>query len=1177
MVNKQKIMKTMDGNEACATVAYQFTEVAAIYPITPSSPMAEKTDEWASDGKKNAFGQPVTLVEMQSEAGAIGAVHGALESGALATTFTSSQGLMLMIPALHILSGHRHPAVIHVAARTVGTHANSIFGDHSDVMNCRQTGVAMLCSGSVQEAMDLTGVAHLSSIKSRIPFLHFFDGFRTSHEMQKIELIDVNKVVELMDKEALEAWRAIAMNPEHPSMRTTVHGPDVYFQGKEASNRFYDALPDVVSNYFEEINKITGRNYQLFNYYGSQEADRIIVAMGSVGETVKEVVDYLANKGEKVGYLQVHLYRPFSIRHFLNVIPSTVEKIAVLDRSKEHGAIGEPLYIDVCAAYANLEKRPKIYGGRYGLSSKDTDPAQIKAVFDNLKEQAPKNNFTIGIIDDVTFLSLDSNTPIKTESDDTISCKYWGLGSDGTVGANKSSAKIIGDNTDYYTQAYFEYDTKKSFGITKSHLRFSKKPIRSTYLVKSADFIACHNQTYLDKYEIINELKDGGTFLLNCDWQEDELTEKLPPRVKRYIAKHSIDFYTIDANKISSELGLGNKINVILQASFFKLANIIPIENAMLYMEEMIKETYSEKGEKIVKMNTAAIEYGVNHLHKVNIPESWLSIEEEYPISDELPDFIRKVVVPINRQIGDSLPVSTFIGHEDGTFPTGTTAYEKRGIATSIPYWDHTKCLQCNQCSYVCPHASIRPYLLNEEEVKNAPDGFQIADAKGVNNKDLKYSIQVSTMDCTGCGSCVSVCPSKEKALTMIPVNDYNRDLSLWDYALKITDKSELFNVHTVKGSQFKLPLVEFSGACAGCGQTPYAKLITQLYGDKSYWVNAIGCSQAWGAAIPSFPYTKNNEGRGPSFVASLFENQAEFGLGMCLGVKQRREEVRKQAQSLLSLINEDSLKNALESWLLTFDDLEKSDNTSKLLEYELKKANLTGLAKELSDDMLLHKDQFRKKCIWLFGGDGWAYDIGFSGLDHVIASGEDVNIFVIDTEVYSNTGGQASKATPLGASAQFQVSGKKTRKKDLGKQMMTYGNVYVAQVAMGANQSQLIKAVSEAVAFPGPSIIIAYTPCIAHGIKAGMSDVQKEMKRAVDSGYWVLYRYNPLNRDSLLTIDSAVPTLPYKEFLDGELRFSVLKNKFPERAEKLYEEAEKLAKENYEGYLKLAEYYNKY
>lgn len=1176
MVDKQKIMKTIDGNEACATVAYHFTEVAGIYPITPSSPMAEKTDEWASEGKKNAFGQPVTLVEMQSEAGAIGAVHGALEAGALATTFTSSQGLMLMIPALHIISGHRHPAVIHVAARTVGTHANSIFGDHSDVMNCRQTGIAMLCTGSVQEVMDLTGVSHLSAIKSRIPFLHFFDGFRTSHEIQKIELIDVNKVVELMDREALEAWRAIAMNPDHPSMRTTVHGPDVYFQGKESSNRFYDSLPDVVSNYMEEINKITGRDYQLFNYFGSSEADRIIIAMGSVGETIKEVVDYLNSKGEKVGYLQVHLYRPFSIKHFLNAIPCTVEKVAVLDRCKEHGATGEPLYMDVCAAYANKEKCPKIYGGRYGLSSKDTDPSQIKAVFDNLNKQVPKNNFTIGIIDDVTFLSLDSSTPIETESDDTISCKFWGLGSDGTVGANKSTAKIIGDNTDFYTQAYFEYDTKKSFGITKSHLRFSKKPIRSTYLVKSADFIACHNQTYLDKYEIINELKDEGTFFLNCDWKEEELSEKLPSSIKKYLAEHSINFYIIDANKIGNELGLGNKINMILQASFFKLANIIPIEDALLYMKDMIRKTYSKKGEKIVEMNIAAIEYGVNNLHKVNIPNSWLTVKKETSDYSKLPDFVKNIAIPINRQIGDSLPVSAFVGHEDGTFPTGTTAYEKRGIATALPLWDPAKCLQCNQCSYVCPHASIRPYLLDENETKNAPDEFKMVDVKGIKDKDLKYSIQISTMDCTGCGSCVSVCPAKDKALTMIPVTEYNRDLSLWDYALKIIDKGELFDSKTVKGSQFKQPLVEFSGACAGCGQTPYAKLITQLYGDKTYWVNAIGCSQAWGAAIPSFPYTKNKEGKGPSFVASLFENQAEFGLGMCLGVKQRREEVRKQAQALLNLVDENSLKSALESWIETFDDLEKSDYTSKVLEDQLKKTKLTSLAKELADDMLLHKDQFRKKCIWLFGGDGWAYDIGFGGLDHIIASGEDVNIFVIDTEVYSNTGGQASKATPLGASAQFQVSGKKTRKKDLGKQMMSYGNVYVAQVAMGANQSQLIKAITEAVAFPGPSIVIAYTPCIAHGIKAGMSNVQKEMKRAVDSGFWVLYRYNTLNKDKILTIDSPVPTLSFKEFLDGEARFSVLKNKFPEKAEKLYEEAEKLAKENYENYLKLAECYNK-
>ncbi|MBZ9626013.1 pyruvate:ferredoxin (flavodoxin) oxidoreductase [Clostridium sp. FP2] len=1175
MNSNNKVMKTMDGNEACATVAYQFTEVAGIYPITPSSPMAEKTDEWASEGRKNMFGQPVTLVEMQSEAGACGAVHGALEAGALATTFTSSQGLMLMIPCLHIIAGHRHPGVLHVAARSVGTHANSIFGDHQDVMDCRATGFAMLASGSVQAVMDLAGVAHLSAIKARIPFIHFFDGFRTSHEVQKIEMIDLDKVTKLVDIDALEAWRAVAMNPEHPSIRTTVQGPDVYFQNQEANNPHYDGLPEVVEAYLEEINKITGRDYHLFNYYGAKDADRLIVAMGSVCETARETVEYLNNKGEKVGLLEVHLYRPFSVEYFLKAIPNTVKKIAVLDRSKEPGSIGEALYVDVCATYTNNENAPKIYGGRYGLSSKDTNPAQIKAVFDNLKNDEPKNNFTIGIVDDVTFLSLDSSTPIVTESRDTVSCKFWGLGSDGTIGANKNSAKIIGDHTDMYTQAYFEYDTKKSYGITKSHLRFSKNPIRSTYLVKAADLLACHNETYLDKYDMIHEIKDGGTFLLNCSWKEEELTDRLPLNVKKYIADHNINFYIVDANKISNELGLGNRANMILQAAFFALTKVIPIEDAVKYMKEAVKRTYAKKGEKVVNMNLNAVDSGITSPIKVNVPESWSSAKVENTMDEDLPDMIKNIVIPVNRQRGDDLPVSTFIGHEDGTFKMGTTAFEKRGIATEIPVWDASKCLQCNQCSYVCPHAAIRPYLLDAEEVNNAPENFSLIDANGAAANGMNYTLQVSTLNCTGCGSCAASCPAKEKALKMVVAGDWIKDTTNWDYALNISDKGDLFDVKTVKGSQFRQPLLEFSGACAGCGETPYAKLITQLYGDKAYWVNAIGCSMAWAAAMPSFPYTTNKKGHGPSYVCSLFENQAEAGLGMFLGVKQRRNGVKMQALNLLTMVKETKLEKAINEWLETFDSLRCSDPTSEAMSKALKDAKLDGEAKTIAENMLLHRDQFTKKSIWLFGGDGWAYDIGFGGLDHVIASGEDINIFVVDTELYSNTGGQASKATPIGANAKFADSGKKTQKKDLGRQMMTYGNTYVAQVAMGADRNQLIKALTEAEEHKGPSLIIAYAPCISHGIKAGMSNVQNEMKKAVDAGLWTLYRFNPDKREKPFTLDSKAPTKHVKEFFDGETRYASLKMKYPELAEKLFAEAQKAADEHYKSYVRLEKSYN--
>lgn len=1176
-MSKNKIMKTMDGNEACAMVAYEFTEVAGIYPITPSSPMAEKTDEWAAQGKKNMFGQPVTLVEMQSEAGAIGAVHGALEVGALATTFTSSQGLMLMIPCLHIISGHRHPGVLHVAARTVGTHANSIFGDHQDVMDCRATGVAMFSTGSVQEVMDLAALPHLAAVKSRIPFLHFFDGFRTSHEIQKIEVINFEQVRSLLDLDALKAWRELAQNPEHPVIRTTVQGPDVYFQNAEASNPEYDQLPEVVEQYLAELSRITGREYHLFNYYGAPDARRVLIGMGSVGETAREVVDHLNAKGEKVGYLSVHLYRPFSVKHFLSALPKTVEKIAVLDRYKECGGVGEALYVDVCAAFANRKNAPLIYGGRYGLSSKDTTPAQIKAAFDNLSLDTPKSPFTLGIVDDVTQLSLETGAPLQTGAPDTISCKFWGLGSDGTVGANKNSAKIVGDHTDMYTQAYFEYDTKKSYGITKSHLRFSKSPIRSTYLVERADFVACHNESYIQKYDMVQQVHPGGIFLLNCEWDAGELESHLPGRVKRFIVENGIRFYTINAYQLAHQLGLGNKANIILQAAFFKLSGILPLENAVTYMKDAIRKTYGKKGEQVVSKNLSAIDSGISGVVEVQVPESWKQAPLEEESLDGIPQQIRDIVIPINNQKGDSLPVSAFVGHESGTFKMGTTAYEKRGIAIELPQWDPVKCIQCNRCSYVCPHGAIRPYLLNAGEVAAAPEGFPTAAAKGGKAVEgLAYTLQVSTLGCTGCGSCAAVCPAPGKALTMIPATDRKYDASAWEYALTLSEKGDRFSPNTVKGSQFRQPLLEFSGACAGCGETPYAKLITQLYGSKAYWVNAIGCTMAWSAAMPSFPYTTDRKGHGPSYFTSLFENQAEAGLGAFLGVEKRRNEVKLHAEALLPLISGSQLAQDLTAWLEAFDDLDASDPASAAMATSLEQAaDSDALSPEAAahvSAMLLNRDQFTKKSIWLFGGDGWAYDIGFGGLDHVIASGRDVNIFIVDTEVYSNTGGQASKSTPLGASAQFAASGKRTKKKELGRQLMTYGDVYVAQVAMGADPNQLIRALTEAVAYHGPSVIIAYAPCISHGIKAGMANVQREMKRAVDAGLWTLYRYNPLNPDDPMTVDCGAPTLPYRDFLMGQGRYTSLMLKFPEIAEQLFAEGEATVQDHYNAYVRLAE-----
>lgn len=1165
-------MRIMDGNEAAAYIAYAFTEVAGIYPITPSSPMAELTDVWAANGKKNIFGQKVRLVEMQSEAGAIGAVHGALEAGALATSYTSSQGLMLMIPTMYRISGQRHPGVLHVSSRTVGTHAFSIFGDHSDVMGCRQTGFAMLSTGSVQEIMDLAGIAHLSAIKSRVPFMHFFDGFRTSHEIQKVECLEYDDLEKLVDFKALDAFRKNSLNPERPVLRSTVQNPDIYFQVREANNRFYEAVPGIVENYMKEINKLTGRDYKLFNYYGAQDAESIIIAMGSVSGAIKETVDYLCAKGEKVGYVQVHLYRPFSVKHLLEVIPGTVNRIAVLDRTKELGAIGEPLYEDICTAYANAKERPDIYAGRYGLSSKDTTPAQIKAVYDNLKVENPKNHFTVGIVDDVTNLSLEVGSELELGQKDMLSCKFWGLGSDGTVGANKNSIKIIGDNTDFYTQAYFEYDTKKSYGITKSHLRFGKSPIRSSYLIKKADFVACHNQSYIYKYDMVTEIKKGGTFLLNCSWSESELDEKLPAKVKQYIANNDIKLYIIDAIKVSRELGLGNRANAVLQSAFFQLAKIIPVEDAVEYMKQAIKKTYAKKGEKIVKMNCDAVDKGIQEAKEVKVPEYWANACDTTPVSSkDVPDIIKNILIPINALEGDELPVSAFKGMEDGTMPLGTSAYEKRGIATDIPEWKPEDCIQCNLCAYVCPHASIRPFLLHDEEVKNAPEGLKNCQAKGKGVDAYQYTMQISTLDCTGCGNCVDVCPSKGKALFMKPLEEEEKNQILWDYTLSLKDKEGMFEPTTVKGSQFKQPLLEFSGACAGCGETPYVKLLTQLYGDRIYIANGTGCSQAWGAAMPCIPYTTNKEGKGPAWSNSLFENNAEFSLGMCLAVTQQRERLKMLASELKSISEDHSLIEALNTWMEYYDDGEKSIFASKALVKTLTSSILTGKAKEIGNIILNNRENLSKKSMWMVGGDGWAYDIGFSGLDHVIASGEDVNILIVDTEVYSNTGGQSSKATPLAAVAQFAASGKKNKKKDLGLMLMSYGHVYVAQVAMGANPNQLIKAMVEAEKFPGPSIVIAYAPCVAHGLKNGMSSTQSESKKAVEAGYWHLYRYNPLLKENAFALDSKEPTASFKEFLRGEVRYSSLERTFPEIAEVLFDQAEQAAKEKYESYKQLA------
>ena len=1160
--------KTMDGNTAAAYVSYAFTDVAAIYPITPSSPMAEHVDEWAAAGRKNIFGQKVKIMEMQSEGGASGAVHGSLQAGALTTTYTASQGLLLMIPNMYKIAGELLPGVFQVSARALAANSLNIFGDHQDVMACRQTGFAMLAESSVQQVMDLAAVAHLSAIKARVPFLNFFDGFRTSHEIQKIELIDYEDFAKLVDMDAVNAFRRRALNPDHPVTRGTAQNPDIYFQEREVSNKYYEAVPEIVEGYMKQISKITGRNYSLFNYYGAKDAERIIIAMGSVCDVIEETVDYLNSKGEKVGLVTVHLYRPFSIKHLLNAIPKTVKKIAVLDRTKEPGSIGEPLYLDVRNAFYGAAHQPIIVGGRYGLGSKDTIPAHVMGIYDNLKKSEPKNGFTMGIVDDVTNTSISLGEDIDTTPEGTKACKFWGLGSDGTVGANKSAIKIIGDHTDMYAQGYFSYDSKKSGGITISHLRFGKKPIKAPYLINKADFVACHNQSYVYKYDVLEGLKKNGKFLLNCVWGKEELEEKLPAFMKRYIAKNNIEFYTLNAVKIAQEIGLGGRINMIMQSAFFKISNIIPVDDALKYLKEAVVTSYGKKGQKVVDMNNAAIDKGALSIVKINVPESWKDAKDEKETKKEVPEFIKNILEPMNRQEGDKLPVSAFVGMEDGTFPSGTAAYEKRGIAINVPEWQPDKCIQCNQCSFVCPHATIRPVLLNDAEVKNAPKGFAVKPASGA--KGLSFRMQISPLDCTGCGNCAEICPAKEKALVMKPLDTQLKENDNWDYAMNVSPKANPMKKESVKGSQFEEPLLEFSGACAGCGETSYAKIVTQLFGDRMMIANATGCSSIWGASAPSMPYTKNHAGHGPAWANSLFEDNAEYGLGMFLGVKQIREKIALNAQKAIEKGVSCELKAALEDWITNMDNGEKTRERADKLTALLEKESSNAAVAEILQD----KDYLVKRSHWIFGGDGWAYDIGYGGLDHVLATGENVNVLVFDTEVYSNTGGQSSKSTPAAAIAKFAASGKKTKKKDLGMMAMSYGYVYVAQISMGADKNQTLKAIAEAEAYDGPSLIIAYAPCINHGLKAGMGCSQLEEKRAVECGYWSMYRFNPMLKEegkNPFTLDSKEPTGNFREFLLGEVRYSSLKKLFPEHAEALYEKTEKDAKERLEGYKKLA------
>ena len=1170
MANKQ----TIDGNTAAAHVAYAFSDVGAIYPITPSSPMAEICDEWAAHDRKNMFGQKMRIAEMQSEAGAAGAVHGSLATGAFTSTFTASQGLLLMIPNMYKIAGELLPCVFHVTARSLAAHALSIFGDHSDVMATRQTGFAMLASNSVQEVMDMAAVSHLATLKSKVPFLHFFDGFRTSHEVQKVELLDYEKLVELADKKAIAEFRARAMNPEHPHLQGTAQNPDIYFQGREAANKFYDAVPGIVESVMDEFYKAFGRKYGLFDYVGAPDAENVIVLMGSGAETVEESINYLNARGYKVGAIKVRLYRPFSAKHFIDVLPKSVKKIAVLDRTKEPGALGEPLYQDIITALAEQGRTAQVVGGRYGLSSKEFTPSMVKAVYDNLAG-AMKNHFTVGINDDVTNLSLDFSDRIDGAPEGTHRCKFYGLGSDGTVGANKNSIKIIGDHTEMNVQGYFHYDSKKSGGLTVSHLRFGKKAIQSAYLIDVADFIACHNPSYVTRYDMLSEAKDGGVFLLNSPWTAEQMECELPAVVKNTIAKKKLKFYNIDAIKLAEEAGMGGRINTVMQAAFFKVAGIIPEAEAIDYMKKAVQKTYGKKGDKIVQMNYTAIDMGADGMEEIKVPASWATTTEGAPVAAapvEAGEFFVKVLYPIIEQKGDELPVSAF--DPRGYFPTGTTQYEKRGIAVNVPKWIPENCIMCNQCSFVCPHAVIRPFLAKPEDLANAPAGYVTKDARGKEVTGLKYRMQISPLDCTGCGNCADICPAKEKALVMEPLADHcETENPNWEFAIKLPRPEVDVNKSTVIGSQYQQPLFEFSGACAGCGETPYIKLVTQLFGDRMIVANATGCSSIYGGNTPTCPYTKNAKGQGPAWANSLFEDNAEFGFGMNIGVTQQRER-------LAMLVTEFGEKGGAEAkaicdaWLATMNEGEASKATSKALGELVNGCKDCGceidaLAKEIAG----MSDLFVKKSIWIFGGDGWAYDIGYGGLDHVLAQGEDVNVLVLDTELYSNTGGQASKATPTGSVAKFAAAGKRTKKKDLGAISMTYGYVYVAQVCMGSNHSQLIKALQEAESYHGPSLVIAYAPCINHGIN--MSKTQAEMRLAVEAGYWQLYRYNPLLKEegkNPFSLDSKAPTASYQEFINSEIRYKTLAKQFPETAEVLFAAAEKEAKERYEYYKRLAE-----
>ncbi len=1166
---------TIEGNEAAAYVAYAMSDVAAIYPITPSSTMGEYCDEWAANGRKNIFDQVLNVVEMQSEAGAAGAVHGALAAGSLSTTFTASQGLLLMIPNMYKIAGELMPAVFHVSARAISSHALSIFGDHSDINSVKQTGFSLLASASVQEIMDLALVAHLASIRASLPFVHFFDGFRTSMEIQKIEMIDYADMAKLVDYEAILDFKSRCLNPEYPQMRGTAQNPDIFFQNREAASPYYKLIPHIVQEEMNKVSKLTGRKYNLFDYVGDPEAERVIISMASSCDVIEETVNYLNRAGEKVGLIKVRLYSPFSREHFFRAMPATASRIAVLDRLKVPGSLGEPLYQDVCTVYQETSNRPLIVGGRYGLGSKDFTPAMAKAVFDNLRSSIPKNHFTVGINDDVSHSSLEVGPAIDTSRKGTIRCKFWGLGADGTVGANKNAIKIIGENTDMYAQAYFAYDAKKSGGSTVSHLRFSPEPIQSAYLLTQAEFIACHNPSYVDQFDLLDGITEGGSFLLNSPWTLKEMEERLPDRLKRIIASKKINFYNMDAVKIAEDVGLGGRINMIMQAAFFKIANVIPPEEALGLMKDAIKKTYGKKGEKVVKMNIDAVDKSLGFLEKINYPESWKNAghEEYMKQADDESGFVTDVMKPMLALKGDELPVSAL--SPDGIFPTGTAKYEKRGIAINVPEWIPENCIQCNQCAFVCPHAVIRPVLADTDDLKDAPEGFVTIDATGKELDGLKYRIQISPLDCTGCGNCAQVCPAKNKALVMKHLNT-QKEIQIRNhlFATTLPARENLMPANTVKGSQFRRPLFEFSGACAGCGETPYIKVITQLFGDRMIVANATGCSSIYGGSAPSCPYTVNDEGHGPAWASSLFEDSAEYGFGMELSVSQKRSRLSDLIKKAMEANISDNLKNACKGWLDNMNDGEKSREYGLKLIENIEIEMTAG--KEYNPvlvDILNMSDYLTKKSIWIFGGDGWAYDIGYGGLDHVIAMAHDVNILVLDTELYSNTGGQSSKSTPTGAVAKFAAGGKPTRKKDLGRMAMTYGYVYVASVAMGANKNQFLKAIIEAESYPGASLVIAYSPCINHGINMGMS--QEEEKRAVECGYWPLYRYNPLLAEegkNPFILDSKEPTGSLKDFLMSEVRYSSLTRTFPQNAEKLFAEAEKDIKERYRLYKKMAE-----